>query len=1063
MKDGIIKWFAENSVVANMLMVLLIVAGLITYPGIKKEVFPDIEIEVISVTVPYRGAAPEEVEEGVCIRIEEAVQGLDGVDKITSTANEGAGTVVIEAKNGYDIRRLLDEVKTQVDAISTFPVETERPVVQQPLIRNQVINISVSGETDDRTLRLLGESVRDDVLKLDGITQVDIKYARAYEIAIEVSEQQLRRHGLTFDQVADAVRRSSLDMPGGAVRTEQGEILLRTLGQAYVGQEFESLTLMTQADGSRLTISDIGRVVDGFEENDKWARFDGRPTVLVEVYRVGEENALDIAAAVHEYVAETQPTLPSGVVLTTWRDSGELLKGRIELLMDNAMMGLSLVFVVLALFLRPTLAFWVSIGIPISFLGAITLLPWFSVSINMVSLFAFILVLGIVVDDAIVIGEAIYAAHEEGMNGIEAAVVGTRRVAVPVIFGVLTTMVAFSPILFLEGAITNIARVIPLVVIACLAFSLIESQLVLPTHLAHLHPKPARQPGLILRVWDGFFDLFKAGLDWVIRWLYQPVLETALRWRYATLSVAAVTLMVTAGAVVAGMVPFVFMERDESNNVSVALTMPLETSAAVTGRAISGIEEDVAKFREEVEREEGERLVMHTLTSVGEGVASGGGPAGLVAPSATYLGGVSIELVPSEERRLGAEELEAKLREYIRPVPGAVELTIRSTGFGAGDGIDIQLTGRSFDELQLAAAELKEQLGTFQGVTNIADSFRGGKPEVKLAISTRAEAMGLSLQDLGRQVRQGFFGEEAQRIQRDRDDVRVMVRYPPEERNALGDLSNMRVRTPDGGQAPFSTVAKAELGRGYAAIRRVDRERAVNVTADIDAALGNANEVIRGLQAAFLPELLERHPGVGYTLAGQSEDQEEFMSGAIEGFGYVILIMYGMIAIPFRSYFQPLLVLSAVPFGVVGAIWGHAMMGRSLTALSVMGVIAVAGIVVNDSLVLVSFVNEKRGGGRPMLEVVRDAAKSRFRPILLTSLTTAVGIAPLMLEQSVQARFLIPMAVSIAFGVMFSTVITLVIVPSAYLVLEDFERGWRWLRGDSAAAQPEGDGLSAET
>lgn len=1051
---GIIHWFAANGVVANLLMALLVVAGLVTIPGMKREVFPEIEVESITVSVAYRGAAPEEVAAGVLVRIEEAVQSLDGIRRIVSSAKEGLGTVTIEAETGYDLRRLLDDVKTQVDAIETFPIESEKPVIRQALFRNQVINISVSGQADDRTLRLLGERVRDDVLRIDGITQVDLKYARPYEIAIEVSEKALRRHGLTFDEVAGAVRRSSLDLPGGSVRTEQGEILLRTLGQAYVGAEFDRLTLLTRADGSRLTIADIGRVVDGFEENDKWARFDGKPAVLVQIYRVGDQSALDIVAAVHEYVSEMQRSMPERIELTTWQDSGEVLRSRIDLLTRNALSGLVLVFVVLSLFLKPKLAFWVSLGIPISFLGAFALLPWFGVSINMVSLFAFILVLGIVVDDAIVVGESIYSVREEGAGGLQSAVRGTRRVAVPVIFGVATTMAAFAPIFFIEGPISKMARVIPIVVILSLAFSLIESQLVLPHHLSRLQRRrQGGRGGVATRVWEGFFDLFSASLNWLIERVFSPFLDLCLRWRYSTLAASMVVLMLTAALVQAGRVKFVFMEMDESNSINIELTMPLETSVEVTGAAISQIEQDVARFRREVEHERGERLIRHVLSSAGETVLFDTGPGDEVSRSATYLGGVAIELVPSQERNLSSEEAASLLRRYIRPVAGAVELTIRSSGFGAGEGLDIQLAGPSIEKLRIAADELKEELRTFQGVTNVGDSFRGGKPEIKLTISSKAESLGLSLQDLGRQVRQGFFGEEAQRIQRGRDDVRVMVRYPAEERDAIGDLADMRIRTPDGGQVPFSTVARAEMSRGFSDIRRVDREPAISVTADIDPAFGNSNEVLAKLEEGFLPQLMERYFPIIYSLEGQSEDEEQFVSGAIRGFGYIILVIYGMIAIPFRSYIQPLLVLSAVPFGVVGAVWGHAIMGYSITVLSMMGVVAVAGVVVNGSLVLVSFVNANRGVGKRMLGVVREAAKSRFRPVLLTSLTTAAGIAPLMLERSVQAQFLIPMAVSIAFGVLFATVISLVIVPAGYLVLDDLRRAALWLRGENSEAR----------
>jgi multidrug efflux pump subunit AcrB len=1044
---GLISWFASNGVVANLLMAGLLVAGLMTVPTIKKEVMPEFEVDLVMVQVPYLGAAPEEVEEGVLIRVEEAVQGLDGIKRITSTANEGMGTVNIEVESGWDAREVLDDVKNRIDAIETFPKETERPIITQPLIRRQVINVSVAGETDDRTLRKLGEKVRDDLLALDGISQADLKYARPYEIAIEVSENELRRHGLSLDQVAAAVRRTSLDLPGGALRTDSGEILLRTLGQAYVGREFEDLTLLRRADGTKLKISDIGRVTDGFEENSKWANFDGKPTVLVEVYRVGEENALDVAATVKGYIEEAGPSMPEGISLTVWRDSSEILQDRIDLLTRNGLTGLALVFIVLALFLRLRLAFWVSLGIPISFLGAIALLPMFDVSINMLSLFAFILVLGIVVDDAIVVGESIFSEQEKHSDGRLASVRGTNRVSIPVIFGVLTTMVAFTPMLFMEGTIRNFARMIPVVVLSCLFFSLVESQLILPNHLSHSKQRK-RSSHILMRLWDGFFDIFRNGLQFFIRKVYRPVLNVALRWRYLTASVALVTLMLTMGAVAAGKVQFVFMTMDESNDVSVSLTLPLQTPASVTGPEIEKIERTVMQFREDLERETGEKIFRHVLSSVGEAASSPfGGPGAAPVRSSPYVGGVMMELVPSEQRSMSAEQVANRLRERIQPVPGAVELAVKSGGFGGNAAINVQFIGRDVEELRLAATEMKSQLGTYSGVVNITDSFRGGKPEIKLDVTSRGESLGVSLEHLGRQVRQGFYGEQAQRIQRDRDDIRVMVRYPAEERNNIADLENMRIRTPSGDEVPFSSVARAEMGRGYASIKRVDRQRSINVTSDVDEAVANANEVLADLDVGFMPTLQERFPGIRYSYEGEQEDQRDFMDGMSNGFIYVILIIYAMLAIPFRSYIQPVLVLSAVPFGIVGAIWGHAIMGYTMTALSLMGVIAVAGVVVNDSLVLVSFVNDQRQTGMKAIDVVREAAQKRFRPIMLTSLTTAAGIAPLMLERSVQARFLIPMAISLAFGVLFATVITLVIVPAGYLIIEDFMNFGRWLRG----------------
>jgi multidrug efflux pump subunit AcrB len=1060
--QGLTAWFARNGVVANLLMFLIIAVGLMTTTGLRMEVFPEISVDIITVSVEYRGAAPEEVEEGVCVRIEEAVQDLDGIKKLTSTASEGTGSVTIEVETGYDTRKVLDDVKSRVDAIDTFPVETEKPVIQELTNRFQVINVSIAGDTDELTLKRLGEQVRDELTLLPEITQVELKNARPYEISVEVSEQVLRRYGLTFDDVAQAVQRTSLDLPGGSVKTASGEILLRTKGQAYRGPEFEKLTLLTRPDGSRLQLSDVARVVDGFEDTDQAARLDGMPSVLVQVYRVGDQNALDVVAAVTKYVEEVRTRLPEGIKIITWADTGKLLKSRMDLLIRNALSGLVLVFLVLALFLRLRLAFWVTLGIPISFLGAIALMPQLDVSINMISLFSFILVLGIVVDDAIVVGENIYSKQKETRTGLEGAVQGVQEVVIPVIFGVLTTVAAFAPMLFVPGTNGKIWRVIPCIVIPTLLISLVESQLILPTHLSHHRPPRKRaRPNVVVRAWNGFFDFFGDGLEWLIQKIYRPTLGAAVEWRYLTVAAAFTVLALTLGLVGGGFVKFVFFPAVESDNIVANLTMPMETPVEATAEAMRRLEESAAQLEKEILEKNATSPYIHVLTSIGEQPyrtqASRNSGSRNASFTGAHLGEVNIELTPSEERSLTSSELVSRWRELTGGIPGAVELTFTSDLMGGGKAVDIQLTGANIDELRQVAAELREKLSEYPGVIDIADSFRGGKPEVKLNITSEAESLGLTLQDLGRQVRQGFFGEEAQRIQRGRDDIRVMVRYPEQQRRSLGDLESMRVRTPEGGEVPFSTVANAQLGRGFATITRVDRQRAINVTAEVDEAVANANEVLADLQAGFLPQLIEQHPAVRYSLEGEQRDQAESVGALFRGFGVALFAIYAMMAIPFRSYSQPLIVMSAIPFGIVGAIWGHIFLGLDVSLLSLCGVIALAGIAVNDSLVLVSFMNAHREEIGNTREAVVQAGVSRFRPILLTSLTTAAGITPLMLERSVQAQFLIPMAVALAFGVLFSTFITLGLVPALYVILEDFQklRSWAWGTEPAFEALPE--------
>lgn len=1056
---SLIEWFANNGVVANLLMLTILGLGLSTVLTINQEVFPEFEAEIISVTVPYRGAAPEEVEEAVVVRVEESIQGLEGVKRIISTASEGSASVIVEVETGYDVRELLDDVKARVDAISTFPLETEEPVVQEMQPRMQVINVSLYGDTDELTLKLLGEQVRDEITALDGITQADLKSVRPYEISIEVSEQALRRHGLTFDDVAQAVRRSSLDLPGGSVKAESGEILLRTIGQAYRGREYEDLTVMTRADGSRLRLVDVARVIDGFEETDQWSRFDGQPAVMVQVYRIGDENAPDVSATVHEYVEQKQERLPPGISIATWQDTSVLLSDRTSLLLRNGFQGLVLVFIILTLFLRMRLALWVAIGIPIAFLGAIAVMPYADLTINMMTLFSFILVLGIVVDDAIVVAERIHFRQDQLGDGLRGAIRGTQEVSVPVMFGVMTTMAAFAPFMFVPGMIGNFTRAIPLIVIPVLFFSVIESQLVLPNHLSHHKASPkSGKRNVLVRAWNGFFDGFARLLELVIEYVYKPVLTFFLEWRYLAAALALGTLLLTAGLIGGGVVEFVFFPNMDSDNVIAKLTMPQETPAEVTAAAIESIEAKALELGEELEREFGFPIYRHVLSSVGEQPSANAGPGNPGLTTARpYIGEVNIELISGEGRPVSSAEVGNRLRERVEAIPGAVELVIDTElMMGMGEPIDVQLSGPDVDELRELAAEIKKRLGEYPGLFDISDSFRGGKPELELTMRPGAEPLGLSLQDLGRQVRQGFFGEEAQRIQRGRDDVRVMVRYPLDERESLGDLERMRIRTPEGGEVPFATVAKAELGRGFAMIKRVDRQRAIDVTADVDPEITNENSVLLDFQIRHMPEILDGHPDVSYSFEGMQQVQGEFSEGMTRGFLIALFVIFALLAIPFRSYSQPLIVMSAVPFGIVGAIAGHGILGMTMSFMSMMGMVAVSGVVVNDSLVLVHFVNRMVKEKDSVREAVIGAGVVRFRPILLTSLTTAAGVTPLMLEGSLQAQFLIPMAVSLSAGVMFATVTTLILVPSLYLILEDIRGffGFGHYSGPQVALEP---------
>lgn len=1034
--NRIIEWFAGHPVAANLLMVMIIAAGLMSIPAIKKEIFPGMPADVVAVTVPYPGATPEEVEEAICARIEEAVEDIEGIKEIRSTARENVGTVSIEVERGFDKRKILDEIKGRVDAISTFPDEAERPIVREVSLRRQVVNISIAGHTDEATLKRLGERVRDELTDLPAITQVALFGTRPYEIAIEISEHTLRRHGLTFRDVVDAVRRSSLDVPGGVIKTPGGEILLRAKGQAYREKDFANIVLLSNPDGTALKIGDVAEVSDGFADVDMSISFNGKPAVIVQVYRVGDQSVLDVSEQVENYVARTREHLPEGIEITSWRDRSLYFRSRLELLLRNGLQGLALVMIILALFLKPRVAFWVGVGIAVSFLGTLSLLPVFGVSLNMITLFAFVLVLGIVVDDAIVIGENIHTEQEKSGEGLPAAIRGARGMATPVIFAVLTTVAAFVPMLNVPGRIGRIWAMIPAIVIPTLVFSLIESLLVLPHHLSHYRPRPAgRQPPQWVQYWETFHDWFAGGLRRFIQNVYRPFLEIALRWRYLSVAIFVALLILLFGFVRSGRVKFVFFPSIEADFIVASLTMPLGTPYEQTAAAVQRIERAALDLNDAFAKS-GSNVVRHVAASVGtQPFRRAGGGKG------SHVGEVNLELAPSEGRAASSKQIANRWRELVGTIPDAVELQFISSLARVGDPINVQLVHRDAEKLRQAAAELRERLAEYAGVFDITDSFRGGKQEIKLTLKSTAEPLGVTRRELGFQVRQAFYGAEAQRIQRGRDEVKVMVRYPPAERRSLAALEDMRIRTRfGGGGVPIRVVAHAEYGRGFAAIQRVDRKRAINVTADIDTSRTTAGKVLDDLRDNVLPHLVEKYPGLGYTFEGQSRERRESLLALARYSLLALLIIFALMAIPFRSYVQPLIVMSAIPFGVIGAVLGHFIMGLPVTILSLMGIVALMGVVVNDSLVMVDYINRQRAAGLPLASAVRESGVARFRPILLTSLTTFAGLTPLLLEKSVQAQFLIPMAVSLAFGVIFATTVTLILVPSLYIILEDIRR-----------------------
>jgi len=1032
-----IHWFVHNPVAANLLMMFFLAGGVIAIYGIYQEEFPSIQIDVVQVTVEYRGAAPEETEQGVCIRIEEAVEGAPGVNRIRSVSVEGACVVSIEIATGFDPNVVQVEIKNRVDGLSTLPAESEKPVVKVLTEVSDVLQVAVAGEVDERTLRVLGQQVRDGIAALPGVSQVQLEFSRPYEISVEVSEETLRRHGITFDEVAEAVRRRSFDLPGGSVKTRAGEILLRTQGQAYTGREFEDLVVLSRSDGTLLRLGDMAVVRDGFQDSELYALLDGRPAVMVTVLRVGEEDAIEIAAAVRAYLGEKERQLPEGVFFATFNDEAAALQLRLSTLVGNAQSGMLLVLMALGFLLRFRLAMWVAAGVPIAFMGAFMMFPVFDLSLSTLSVMAFILVIGIVVDDAIVIGESVYTRERAGEPQIEAAVSGTVAVSVPVIFGVATTMAAFLPLILVPGSIGKFFAVIGLTAVLCLLFSLIESQLILPAHLAHRRTSSSTgTPNRLVAFWQRLQGTLGDGLERIGQVQYGTLVKRAVEWRYVTLAVALGLIMISVALFGSGRLRYQFFPPVEGDTIYATLTMPPGAPLAETEAGVAQLHEAAERLRVELAEMHGGRdVVLYTLVTVG-GAQKRDGPQLPGEAGSSDIAEASLYLLPDKERDVESAWVVSRWRELTGPIPGAQQINFTADAFGAGKAIDVELRGNSIQALEAASAELREILGGYAGVSDISDSFRSGKREIKLSLRPEARPLGITLRDLAQQVRQAFYGEEIQRVQRGPDDIRVMLRYPEGERRTLGSLEDMRIRTAAGVDAPFASIAHAEHGHGYSSINRTNRLRTANVTAAVDRSIVTPESVLADIERK-MPAVLAQYPGVTFSFEGEQSQEDEAILGLIKGAALALLLIYALLAIPLRSYLQPLIIMSVIPFGLVGALFGHLILGWDVVFFSILGIVALSGVVVNASLVLVHYVNARRAEGASVIQAVHDAGGARFRPIVLTSVTTFIGLAPLMFLESIQTRMMVPMAISLAFGVLFSAAVTLLLVPSLYVVLED--------------------------
>jgi multidrug efflux pump subunit AcrB len=1026
----IIEWFARNAVAANLLMVILLAGGLYSVLTIKKESQPPIETNFITVTMPFLGASPEDVEEGILVKIEESIQDIEGIEELVSTGRRGSGTVQIEVSAGYDVPEVMNEIKNRVDAISTFPANTEKPIVSRTRFQQQVNIISVYGDVDERTLKEYTKQVRNEIVALPGITRAELLGSRPYEISIEISEFTVEQYGMTLAEVALAVRRGSLDLPAGSIRSDAGDIQVRTKGQAYTGLDFEDILVRTNADGSRVLLKDIATIRDDFAETGRFSEFNGKQAFSIQVLSVGDQSELEISQAVRDYIEVKKVSMPSGVSLAAWADVTYYLKGRLDMMVKNLLIGAMLVFLSLTLFLRLKLAFWVMVGLPVAFLGTFFLMPVFGITVNLISLFGFILVLGIVVDDAIVIGESAYTSMRAKGHSIDNILEGVFKVAMPATFGVLTTMAAFIPILMISGIMGKFFASIGWVVTLCLVFSIVESKLILPAHLAHMKVRHYAEDthNRFIR----FQRFFSEGLHTFVDRFYSPFLGKCLQRRYLTLSAFISMLILSIGLLAGGILRSVFFPDIMADFLQVDLLMNEGTPAARTHEALRRVQEGLWKLDADVSKE--------------QGMESGAVVLGVLSfAQGDTRGQIITELVKEDKAVLSGTEVLRRWRENVGELPGVKQLGFSgATGPGGGAAISIQLIGSNVKQVGRASQELTRRMNTYEGLYDIRNTFERGRPEIKLNVKPEAEALGVTLQDLASQVRAGFYGAEVQRIQRGQDEVKVMVRFPKEERDSVGYLDNMKISTPMGGRVPFHSVAEVELTESPAFIQRFDRERAIRVSAEVDKEKYEPKAIQDDIMNKELPMVLAQFPGVRSRLSGASQQQIEIQQDLVRGGLFAVFLIYALMAIPLKSYAQPLIIMSVIPFGTIGALIGHLILGIPVSMTSYFGIIALAGVVVNDSLILVDFINRERLAGVALSEAVKIAAKSRFRAILLTSLTTFLGLAPIAIfETSLQAQLVVPMAASLAFGILFATVITLFLIPALYLILDDFKQ---WLK-----------------
>ncbi|WP_318522420.1 efflux RND transporter permease subunit [Photobacterium leiognathi] len=1032
-QKGLIAWFADNHVAANLLMLVVMLGGLFSISLINKEIFPAFALNRIMISASYPGASPEDIEQSINVKIEPSLDNVKNIKRIQSVASQGSASLTLELESEADLEQVLDDVKQQIEAISTFPVNMETPLVKRAEFTSNVVFISLYGNLNERQLKEYAKQVRDDILQQTDASDVVVSGVKDYEIAIDVSENALRKYGLTFEQVAQVVQQRSIDLPGGMIKAKDGDLLVRTNGQLYNGDGFSSIVLQTRPDGSRLYLSDVATIADGFIEDRILNRFNRERAAVIQVRNLTDEDATKIAEQVGNYVEQAQTKLPTGVYLDSWGDMSHYLEGRLNMMLSNMFYGGILVFIILALFLDIRVAFWVILGIPFCFLGTLLFMPTplVAVSINLISLFGFILVLGIVVDDAIVVGESVYSEVEDKGQSIDNVITGAKKVAIPATFGVLTTMAAFIPMLISDAPRTEFFKAIAWVVLLCLTFSLIESKLILPAHLARARLAQAKSRTNALSRLKQRFNL---AVDRFINQSYRRFISVCIVHRYSVLATFSGILMLAIALVISGQLRWVFFPNLPSDYIQVNVDMNISSSDENNAKVAAQIEEALYQTDAEIFQELGVHVVKHTFINM---------------ENRQDLF-VLAELHKTETLPITSFEILKQWQAQLPPLVGVKNITFEASIGRKQSDVQFSLKGDDLAQLAQASKAMQQLLYQYDGTLNIKDDLSSPTPEVKLQLTKAGEALGLSLASLASQVRHAFYGYEVQRVLRNNEEVKVMVRYPQQERSTIGYLENMKVILPNGHFVPFTEVAKANIESSYTSINRVDRKRSVIVSANVDKSQTSPSDIYNDILENKLDQLRQAFPNVKFALDGRAKDEKNTKGSLIRDSILALITIFALMAIPLRSYSQPLIIMSVIPFGIIGAIAGHYLAGLTLNLLSVFGILALAGVVVNDSLVLVSFINRALKQGVPLEQAVVNAGCSRFRAIVLTSLTTFFGLAPILLEDSLQAQIVIPMATSLAFGILFATVVTLLLVPSLYLILADTKRGmkrfyhWWW-------------------